>query len=217
MKALEDPHMQVRTTAIEVLDDATDDFITMLCGWLIGNAGSPRAQKAILSYLEQHPVPESVLWEIIVAKADDALEIASVLHQLEKHFADKTTPASWQLLKVTLEERKKQIINLALQALERVEPKETIRMISAGVNSKDQRSFANAVEALSNIRNKDVVKKLINLFEGELDHKNGALSGAEGVNAEAIFQWCTTRPDPWLRECIGYVKSKLAQERVAYA
>jgi len=207
MDALEDPHMDVRKTAIEYMDDGTDDFDTMLCAWVIGNAGSPRAQRAILTYLGQSQIPSTVLWEIILAKADDAEMISDALHVVEGLIEKNGNSDHLRLLKVTLEERKKQVLNLALQTLERVESRDDIRVISAAVNGKDSRDFANAVEALSHIKNKALATKLLNLFEALPAERDSPIGEGKFESLEDILGLCAGRPDPWLRECVAYVKT----------
>lgn len=216
LRALEDPHMDVRTAAIEAMDDNTKEFELMLCAWVIGNAGSPRAQRAVLTYLNQCQVPESVLWEIINAKTEDALEVDKVIHGLENIMKDEQENKSLRLLKVTLEGRKKQIANLALQVLERVAPPEEIRMIHAGINSKDRRNRANAVEALSHLKNKSIGKKLSFLFEEDPSKLSANDLIKSNTDFEPLFEWCLGRPDPWLRECVQYAKTRLTPQVPAH-
>jgi len=204
LAALEDGHPRVRDTAMDVLDDGTPQFAEMLAGLIIGNAGSPRAQKALLHALELHGAQVPTLREIADAKISDAVELADTCRKLR---ATGPYNKAGRLLAMVLDERRAQVIDLALSTVERIEDPQTIRIIRAALQSGDTRSMSSAVEALRNIHDQRLATELGSLLERyERDDRTQPPSAQQ---LTSLIDWCQRRPDPWLRQCVQYFSDSL--------
>jgi len=207
--ALDDRHEDVQETALTAMDDGTAGFTNLLAGLLIGNAGSPRAQRAILNYMKDRPLTKTLLWEIAEAKASDAGAIAEAIQTLEATNPSGTSDNPWFLLTETLTERKREVLNLALLALERADPGEDIQSMRAALNTRDPRHIANAIEALSHLPNKAVARTLVRVLEDGMNPDERGRNGTHSKNAKQVLDWCNSRPDPWLRETVAYTRTIL--------
>jgi hypothetical protein len=205
--ALEDPHPHVRDAALEVMRKDNKDFWQLLSAWVIGNAGSPRAQMAsIVGLKKYHPMPH-VFEQIAEAKAMDARELDIAARALRKTLIGQGREDSGaRLLEILLTERCQQVVDLALLALEYSGDPGTIEVIRAGLNSGDQAQVANASEALRNLNSRVIAETLGNILEG-IDSEAGDSDVAPiqlDTRAE-VLRWCASRPDAWLRECAAQV------------
>ncbi len=207
--ALEDPHPSVRDAAIGLLDDGGAEFPDLLAGLILGNAGSPRAQKALLVTLARLRPPQQVFSEIAEAKAADAEALQEACVQLA--MTDTTGGENGELMCTVLQERRDQVLDLALMAMEHVEDRATIEIIRAGLRTGDQRQVASACEALRNIHNEKLATNLGLLLESRLAQSGHTQDTNKTFGkVDDVLAWCERRPDPWLRDCVSFFRAGLA-------
>ncbi len=202
LTSLEDAHPDVRDTAIENFRNSTPDSQIQFIKWLKDeNHGSPRTQQSFLADLLKSGVPNKIMEQISIAKAEDAQTIAHVLMILHKH-PESLDNRSTELLVYALQERLEQVIDLALLAMNASEDPSTINLIRTGLKSKDKQVTTQALEALRNLDNQHLAIILTDLME-ETTH--GEYAENERTYAfndtHSALAWCTMRHDPWLKAC----------------
>jgi hypothetical protein len=212
LHALEDAHPTVRAAALATIaqDDAGGDA---LAGLLLGNVGTPRAQSALLDALCTHRPSQDIFRHVAAAKIADAAEIgraAAALQAASDASSLQVKPAR-QLLLAVLGERRAQTMDLALQALARIEDPMTIDIIRAGIGSRDRRHFANACEAVRNLSNRGLAEDLADLLEERRRPVRASHSSMPFKSGADVLDWCHGRSDRWLRECAGFLRRRLDQ------
>jgi hypothetical protein len=209
LKALEDSHPTVRQAALHVLLAAGNDIKEAAIPWILENAGTPRAEQALLESLLHEPLPKALFLRIAMEKVRYAQDLRHAALILDR-FAVTQNANGARLMRIVLAERINQVINLSLTALRSSEDAEAISVIQAGLSSGDSRQVANAREALHNLRHNQIVRLLDDLLNRDRD--TALLSGSERCRfrgMEEMLEWCMGRPDPWLKD--------VARNTTAYA
>lgn len=192
---LEDSHPRVRECALRVLKSVSEDPAGLLLGWIIENGGTPRAQQSALDGLGLILSDIAIYKRIADAKIQDALKCldAKIIVSSHDNPGNKTTT---RLLQTILGERVRQFVDLSLAALEHVEDSATIHIIRAGLKSGDNRQVANACEAMRHIKDQQLAKRLVKIYEEEALANNRSKRFS---SFEDVIQWCNRRLDPWVQ------------------
>jgi HEAT repeat protein len=203
--ALDDPHAAVQAAAQRQWR-GWPGFQDLLADRLRNHQGSPRAQSVALRILIEHGMPTAVFESLAHARLAEAGQLARL--------RDTVPPAAGgnaralELLRIVIEERCQQTLELVLLALEGLEDRGTVRVIRAGLASRDRRQRANAMEAFGELRHRRLAGALGALLRG-LDTPPAADSvlRPEDTGLTALLQWCRARQDPWLRACAEHAAS----------
>lgn len=194
LDVLEDSHPGVRLCALEVLRKVSEDPAGLLLGWIIENGGTPRAQQSALQGLGLILSDVAIYKRIADAKIQDALKCRDAMLIIKNDSINQFADA--KLLELVLEERVHQFVDLSLAALEHVEDKRTIHIIRAGLRSGDNRQIANACEAMRHIKNQNLARNLVKIYEEEMT----VVSKSKWFgNYQDVIQWCSRRLDPWVK------------------
>ncbi len=193
LAALEDAHPLVREAALALLLEGDGSPGEGLADWLAGNHGSPRAQRAALEALSRHHAARPVFERLAESKAGDAECYAEISALLARTLTADTDAA--KLLRMVLEERRAQMIDLTLAAMENLENPLDVATIRAGLASPDRRFRAQAAEALRGLGNRSLAARLGRLLEGT------AGSGFRFAGPHAAFAWLREHADAWVGEC----------------
>jgi len=198
-KALEDEHPTVRSAGINILFDESDEGLAVLKAWVIGNAGSPRAQRTAFESLAERS-NETVLWESVAnTRIDDARKFSHAIQVLR----NSNTSTSSMLMLHLLEERLKQTIDLAIMAMAQFEDKTTIDVIRACLSGGDRQHIAHASEILCNLENSQA-QALSRVLELAYSKTNIEISNCIFTSILEVIAWCHSRSDRWLVECARY-------------
>jgi hypothetical protein len=193
LSILEDSHPRVRECALRVLKNVSEDPAGLLLGWIIENGGTPRAQQSALDGLGLILSDIAIYNRIADAKVQDALKCIDARDIISK--AGITSQDSTVvLLSTILGERIHQFVDLALAALEHVEDSATIHIIRAGLKSGDSRQVANACEAMRHIKNQQMAKWLVQIYEEEVKTKG---KKKRFGSYQDVIHWCNKKLDPW--------------------
>jgi len=200
LEAIEDSHPLVRKNALTLfkVENPRELFVR----WIKDeNRGSPRTQSSILANLLTKKVPNNILEDIAICKAEDAENILQAIHSLHR-FPQPPNSPSMELMAHVLQERLEQIVDLTLQAMKPIEDPYIINIIQAGIKSKDKRITAQSMEALRNIDNQGLAVILANILEDAMGFRLSSNNDKSKFNSlkEALF-WCTQRHDTWLKAC----------------
>jgi HEAT repeat protein len=208
-EALEDRHPRVVQAALEVLREIHGKgFTAMSLDWLDRNAGSPRAQRALVELLLKQPAPSGRLAAIVRGKLGEALLLANAQRLAEKACKDGNMHRGVELLSLALRESLERIVALALTALEGIEDRQLVRTVRAGLASKDPRQEARALEALEDLGARDIAASLRVIFGrgGARDRVSVEAAGPTlGTLAEVIEHFSKGR-DAWLRDCADFAR-----------
>ena len=147
---LNDSHTSVRQNTLLNIDLEKRDKETLINQWLINGKSSPRIQSTILEYIINNEVfSHNVLSTLALNKATNACDYSVAISIINNDSNDLDINENLVLL--ILNERKIQMIDLALQALTPLCAKDQITVIRAGLVSKNEQHIANACEILNNI------------------------------------------------------------------
>lgn len=194
-RALEDGHPQVRVAAVSELARPGQGFVAAALQRIAEqNQGSPRAQRTLLEALLHRGLPSRDLERIACAKVDDALRIKVAIEILERD-ADADN-RGMELLVVTLRERLRQVVDIALLALQSTIDPGTMNVIRAAVQCGDRRYAANACEALRNLDDRGPAATL-----GRILQESGRGGERPFRDVAQVLHWCRGRADPWLTAC----------------
>lgn len=209
-KAIEDSNRKIRQQAARIhYEMMGDDTIDILVLWLATEAnGSPRAQRAFLSLLHEVIVDSHSFRKIARAKAEVAQKFFWSLQILNRYKGEQSVPLD--LVKLILQERIKQYINLSVYAMKGFENAEVTYIVWAGLNSRDPRYIASACEVLRNIRSKDIGEMLSDLIEQRPKKISKQVNSKFCENTESVLLWCMKLPDPWLSTCAKKALQSLA-------
>lgn len=203
--ALEDSHPTVRTEALRIIKSNSENLNEQLSWWLaVENKGSPRAQQTMLEALLEHGAPANIVEMVASAKIIEGITIShalTLLHKPESEVNSRT-----ELLVHALEERRHELIDLALLAMNAIEDRDMLGIIRAGIQSGDIRHMANACEALKSMDNQKLagfLGDIIQYADGGSTRKNVIKSPFNDI--KGLLKWCQGLKDPWLRECSEYV------------
>jgi hypothetical protein len=207
-QAIEDTHPRVRSAAVSAMAEPERNRIGFVRHCLIETRlGSPKAQEAMIDCLIEWGAPAETMLQVAQAKAEDAHRMAEARAILQRCAPTESRGA--QLLEHALGERMIQFVDLALLALQSSDYDENIAVIRAGLQSHDQRQFANACELLSNISQQGLAHALLSLFDGPIESPDASVPAPQSKCLEDLFQWGLGRLDPWLRECTAYAAGHL--------
>jgi AAA family ATP:ADP antiporter len=201
--ALEDPQAMVQAAAHRQWHN-WPRYRDQLAERVRAHQGSPRAQSAAMRILIERGSPTSVFKSLADAKLAEARELARLRDTIPIAAGDNTK--SFELLRIVIEERGEQTLGLVLLALEGLEDRGTVRAIRAGLASRDRRHRANAIEALGELRHRQLAEGIDELLRG-LDARPPAASGIlrpEDFDVIALQRWCREHQDPWLRACVEH-------------
>jgi AAA family ATP:ADP antiporter len=195
-EALEDGHPLVREAALELLFEGDETAAEDIAEWLVQNRGSPRAQRAALEALLRHRPPRALFERLVEAKIEDAERYAAVRAALAPTGSLGTPgePGDPALLRIVLEERRGQMIELALLAMESLENPIAVATVREGLASSDRRQRAHAAEALRHLGDRRLAARLGRLLDG-----TAPAAGPE--SGRAALARLSERTDAWLREC----------------
>lgn len=203
-QALEDDHPAMRKAGIEILFDDSDGGLAVLKAWVLGNAGSPRAQRTAFEALSTR-CSEQSLWDSVArSRIEDAQRFAHALHFMR--FAENNADA--KLMENVIRERLSQCVELALFAMSRFENADAVNVIRAGLNSNDRQHIANASEILRNLSSTELSSKLCDILELGYAQAAGDIEHTIFSNLQEVLAWCRTRSDSWLIECANYTAAK---------
>lgn len=203
--ALEDSHPAVRSAALDIIKRNSSNLNEQLSWWLaVENKGSPRAQQTMLEALLEHGAPVNIMEMVASAKIIEGISISHALRLLHKHQNEVDTRIT--LLIYVLEERRHELIDLALLAMNAIEDRDMLGVIRAGIQSGDVRHMANACEALKSMDN----QKLAGFLGDIIQYADGGTTRKSVIKApfsdiKGVLKWCQELRDPWLRECSEYV------------
>lgn len=178
-EALEDGHPLVREAALALLLTGDAAAAGDIAAWLVENRGSPRAQRAALEALAARHAPRALFERLAEAKVHDA-----------EHYA----MALAALLRILLAERRGQMIDLALAAVESLENPLDVATIREGLASADRRHRGHAVEALGHLGDQRLAVRLGRLLDGT------TAAPTVFASAREALAWLGRRTDAWLRE-----------------
>ncbi len=206
LRAIEDQYPAVRKEAVESMAIQYSDPQQWLVNQLIERQfGSPRARDAMINSLIEYGVSAEQMFSVSLAMAEDALQMHKAAKLLEKE--DSNLMPGLIVLHHAIEERKHDLIDLALLALQSSSHDSDIEVIRAGLKSRDKRHFANACELLSMISQGKLTSSLLQVFEDVGEKKS--LNKEESFQSVGdILQWIIEGTDPWLKECVAYINSK---------
>ena len=209
-KAIEDSNRQIRQEVARVhYEIIGDDAKDVLVLWLSTEAnGSPRAQRAFLGQLHEVSTDSQGFRQIARAKAELAQNFFWGLQILNRFKDDHSVPL--QLVKIILQERIKQYINLSVYAMKGFENADVTYIVWAGLNSRDPRYIASACEVLRNFSSKDIGEMLSDLIEQQPKKFSKQVNSKFCENTESVLLWCKKLPDPWLSTCAKEALQSLA-------
>ena len=110
------------------------------------------------------------------------------------------------LIKITLEERLSQIIDLVLLLLQPLAQSEIITVIRAALTSKDASHIANAREAIKSMHDQSTVTLL-----GKLMGLTTNKEKLEQSSLDEVVTWCSTVHDQWLQYCSQHALNEIKQ------
>jgi hypothetical protein len=201
LRALDDGHPRVRDTALRSLVRCTGDYRETVLHWLRENHGSPRAQQALMESLRHLDLPVAVYEQLAILKADEAAKLHAAHTLLSRTPPAEPASPAVVLLRHTLSERLEQTVQLALLALEPLHEPGIIGIIRAGFSCGDIRHAANACEALCNLDNRQVGKRLHDILQQTIDRQQAAEGSPGFASPEQVLQWCLRQRDDWLQTC----------------
>jgi HEAT repeat protein len=206
LRAIEDQHPGARDQALVLLEqvEGRSQAVEIVCRWVLENRGFPRAQQSALSALARYRLPSEVFERIAESKVREACNLARATRVIRQESGAKSGGDTvLELLGVVMQERVKQIVDLALMAMENFEDRKAIAAIRAGVASCDRRHVAHACEALHTLCCHRLAGPLIALVDntGYAKHETDDKQEHAFRNARDVIGWCLRHPDAWLREC----------------
>jgi hypothetical protein len=194
---LDDGHMLVRKAALKVLELQCRDKSKQFYEWIRDNTqGTPRAQKVLLESLIASGASNHMLSRIAETRTAYAAEILSVLHELD---SSDSAIAEVQLLKMVLQERFGQVVDLALLALQPMVESGAIAVIRAGIKTRDVRYRSDALEALQSLRNNELASRISLLVGHDYDRIIRSGMGRLFSGISDAVTWCVDSNDEWIR------------------
>ncbi len=194
-EALEDGHPLVREAALALLLEGDEAAAGDIVAWLVENRGSPRAQRAALEALAVWHAPRTLFERLAEAKVHDAERYAMALAALAPPAGAPGYGGAPALLRILLAERRGQMIDLALAAMESLENPFDVATIREGLASADRRHRGHAVEALGHLGDSRLAVRLGRLFDGT------TAAPTVFAGAHEALAWLGRHTDAWLREC----------------
>lgn len=211
MAALADPHPRVAQAALDLLEEVHESLPARLFVWLDESRVAPRQQRAVLAYLSQQGIARHWFEEFAARKLAAATLVSQSVSLLEASSGDRATV---ELLRIVMNERVHQLIDIALQAMENVGDSEAVRIVHAALTSRDARQVSRARETLAYVTHRGLATQLAGLLTGNLvaQSKNHA-----PASLEELLVWCETHADDWLKACARRALSTTSQPDAAGA
>lgn len=201
LRAISDSHPGVREAGINALKAISKDFSASALSLILENTPPLRGQIALLESLVQSGLPKVDCERLAMSKAEEACQLQDAITTMEAS-KDPDSPAG-SLIRLVLQERLEQTVQLALLALEPLYEAGTIKIIRAGFASGDRRHIENAIEVLGNLECCNATKLLLQVLTRMHDDQHA--HHAPGIDTiTGVIEWCTTHPDKWLQQCAGY-------------
>lgn len=199
--ALDDADAGVRELAAAGCWDGGAPGIEGMVGWLRGR-NSPRSCATVLNRLLAERPARAVLEDVARALTDRAQEYIGWRTRLRRQPpAAAGNPAARQILLMALGERVRALVDLALTVIGAFDDPEAVRLIRAGLGSRDRRHVGSAREALRHIGDCDLANRLDAVLEAaDLDGEADVRPDGD-ANAPAPLAPLATCGDPWLRAC----------------
>lgn len=200
LRAMADGHPQVRQAGVDSLKAISRNFPDTAQQLILDNKAPLRGQFTLLAALSESGFPKSGFEQLAAGKAREALKYQDAIQVLKNSQESDSTAGN--LLRLVLEERLEQTIQLALLALESLYEPGTIKTIQAGFSSRDERHIANASEILNSLEGDHTIKQLQQVLTGLFDHESSRRPPAFNTLTEVI-EWCASHADEWLKQCAG--------------
>lgn len=210
LQALEDPHPQVSRTALHVIrsdDNSTGNVTKTLTQWFVRNKSSPRAQKGVLKHLSTYPLPRQFFVSVALNKIQEAHALSHALQVLSASPDDTGKSGACDLMKIVLQERLDQAIDLALIAMRNLGNPHGISAVRAALKSRDRRHIARSMEALANFEERELADKIGQLLQNIGGSKPIAPEHHSGISLKTVAEalvWCRDNLDSWARECAAH-------------
>jgi hypothetical protein len=213
LRATADSHPHVRQAGIDSLKSISSNFAEKAYNLILDNKAPIRGQFSLLAALEASGLPNTGFEQLATSKAREAGQIQDAIQVLKN--TEKSGSTTGMLVRLVLEERLEQTIQLALMALEPLHKPGIINIIRAGFSSRDERHIANAGEALNNLEGGHATRLLQQVLTGLHDNQESRHTPAFNTITEVI-EWCTAHADDWLQQCAGQFQheSKIANAHI---
>jgi hypothetical protein len=190
-KFLDDPWPEVRHAAAQALGARGETAVRAVCGQL--RHGSENAQLAAIDalHLAIGPAAADRLFDELNVRL--FAPIASARHLARFDPAQYTGGAE---LRAALDNAKRRALRVAMHVLDTLGHRRTLDLVRTMINSRDERSRANAIESLASLPQRRFVIPILPLIE------NREATEAEpglGQPDPASIEEALSSPDPWLR------------------
>ncbi|MDH3980269.1 MAG: MFS transporter [Gammaproteobacteria bacterium] len=201
LHAASDSHPGVREAGVNALKAISEDYSASVLRLILENTPPLRGQIALLESLEQPGLPKVDCERLAINKAEEACQLQDALTTMEAGEGPDSPAGS--LIRLVLQERLNQTIQLALLALEPLYEAGTVKIIRAGFASGDRRHIENAIEVLGNLECCNATKLLLQVLTRMHDDQRAYHApGIDTING--VIEWCATHPDKWLQQCAEY-------------
>jgi hypothetical protein len=201
LHATADSHPHVRQAGVDALKAVSKDFAEEALTLILDDHTPMRGQFALLAALADSGLPKSGFEQLAASKAREAGRLQDAIQVLKN--TEEPGSTAGMLVRLVLEERLEQTVQLALMAIEPLHEPGMIKIIRAGFSSKDERHIANAAEILNNLDGGYAVKLLQEVLTGQLDNQDSRRTPAFTTISEVIA-WSAAHADAWLRQCAGH-------------
>jgi HEAT repeat protein len=201
LQAVSDSHPTVRQAGIDSLKAVSKEYSASAFSLILENTPPLRGQFALLESLLQSGLPKADYERMAIIKTKEASQLQDAIAVLDAG-KDLDSPAE-SLIRLVLQERLEQTIQLILLALEPLHDAETIRIVRAGCASGDRRHIENAVEILGNLEASNTINPLMQVLTRMYDYQQ-ARHVPEIDTITQVIEWCSAHPDKWLQQCAGY-------------
>ncbi|UCC55705.1 MAG: MFS transporter, partial [Gammaproteobacteria bacterium] len=158
LRATADSHPHVSQAGVDSLKATSNNFVEEVYRLIQDNEVPMRGQFVLLAALVEAGLPRSGYEQLASNKAREASRFQDAIQVLGS--AEESGSTTGTLVRMVLEERLEQTVQLALMALEPLHAPGTIETIRAGFSSQDERHIANAAEALGNLEGDNEAIKL---------------------------------------------------------
>ncbi|MEA1890407.1 MAG: hypothetical protein U9N50_11580, partial [Pseudomonadota bacterium] len=206
-RALEDKHPAVRMATVKDMAERYSDPQQWLASQLLENqSGSPRARQAMLDYLIEQGAAADVLQSISVVLAENAVQMHDADTLLEKE--EKQFMPAMLLMRLVIGERRQELVDLSLLALQASPHDSEIAGLRAALKSRDSHLVSNACVQLSMLSNKRLTSLLRYIFDATGD-SHPVMNEGSFLSITDVLAWIASGTDPWLNKCADYLNSSM--------
>jgi len=203
-QALGDDHPNVRSAGIDILFDQSNEGLAVLKAWVIGNAGSPRAQRTAFESLAKRS-NEPAMWQSIAhSRIEDARKFVHAYQILLTSESD----ISSKLMTHVVKERLHQTIELSLIAMAQFDNATSINIVRACLSGGERQHIAQASEILCNLDSQELAMKLADVIENAYSKENVENNERIFSSTADVLAWCKTRSDEWLSCCANHTATQ---------